>query len=186
MSLYTTTISEGTSFNHRKLERPLNDGIRQISNPLSEHTYIIDFTRLKAMLGQDVDLFYFYPREIDGFIASTVASTQREHEDPSIIDRYAYNDLYAAYQEWRRQVEYALWRAGNTYESNWTEAKHGSYNGMSVDDYELEQAGRASELVTDFVLRQMAVIRDAHGDYALNPEQFTWTDNGALVIKVYY
>lgn len=174
MSLYTTKTSEGPSFNHRKLERPLSAGVRRIRDNLSEHTYILDFAPLKAKLGQDVDLFYFYPQEIDGFIASTVASTQREHEDPSIIDRYAYNDLHAAYQEWRRKEEEANWRTDAT------------WNGMSIDEYEVEQAGRAAELVTDFVLRQMAVIRDAHGDYALIPEQFTWTSNGAMVIRVYY
>ena len=174
MSLYTTTINEGPSFNHRKLERPPPMNTTRVSGKLREQTYIIDFSRLKKQLGKDVDLFYFYPQEVDGFIASTVSATQREHEDPSIVDRYAYNDLYMAYQEWRRKEEEANWRS------------QASWNGLPVDDFELDAAGRAGELITDYVLRQMAVIRDAHGDYALSPDDFLWTENGALVLKVFF
>lgn len=176
MSLYTTTTSEGPSFNHRKLERRPRMGMSLTRRKLREHTYIVDFTRLKKALGHDVDLFYFYPQEINGFIISSVLSTQREHEDRAIVDRFAYNDLVDAYQDWRRKEEEASWRTGTL----------ASYNGMSIDDYEMNQAERAAETVTDFVTRQMSVIRDAHGDYALNIEDFKWTDLGALMFKVYF
>ena len=78
--------------------------------------------------------------------------------------------------QWHNRVEEAMWRKGKTL----------TYGGKSFDQMEIKLAVDVGMTVDDYVLAQMEIIRDAHGDYSLNPKQFKWTHNGSLLIPVYF
>lgn len=175
MSIYTTESVIPPEFTHRKLERPVAKDNTTNHLKIQSLTYVIDFSRLKKAIGNNEELFYFYPQELDGFIISSVLSTQREC-DYAYALRTMFYDLQSAHQEFQQKVE----------ESTWRQATLSSVNGEHVNKYEITQAFKAGEQVMEAVVREMATIRDAHGDYAISARDFSWTPLGALVVKVYY
>lgn len=182
MSIYTTDLIIPPEFNHRKLERPVSQDKTIDRYKNRSRTYVIDFARIKKEIGIDKDLFYFYPQELEGFIVSSILSTQREHEDIRVIGHSMYDDLTSALHEFHRKEEEASWHSGVTLQH----LPLTSIAGGTIDDYEINQAGRAGEAVMEFVLKQMKTIREIHGDYALSAKDMTWTSLGALIMKVYY
>lgn len=184
MSIYTTDLQIPPGFNHRKLERPTLPIETAVDFKNRTRTYVIDFSRLKKTIIADSDLFYFYPGEVNGFIMSSVLATQREHEDRAIIGRSMYSDLTSALHEFQYKEAEALYHAGK--DTDWTSRTLPSCNGQSIDDYEINQAGRTGEFIMDFVLQQMKVIRELHGDYALSLRDMSWTNLDALIMKVHY
>lgn len=180
MSIYTTETITPPEFTHRKLERKLARGniISQIKN--RSRTYAFDFSRLKKMIGADKDLLYFYPQELDGFIMSCILSTQREREDAGLVGRLMYDDLTSALHEFQRKEEEAAWHSAKM------TGIEPTFDGMNIDDYEINQAGRVGGVVMDFVMKQMETVRDVHGAYAISPRECSWTPMDALLVKVHY
>lgn len=142
----------------------------------SSRNYLVDFKRVKRTLGRDVEALYFYPHEMEGFAESCVLSTQR---DEGVVSRdiAIYHELRNAMDDWHRRVEDAMWRKGK-------EITFG--NGISLDEREMSLAMNVGAIIDDYVLDEMSIIRDAHGQFSVDPKQFQWTESGSLIVPVHF
>lgn len=139
---------------------------------MGEKTYLVDFKNVFQRLVGAEDAFYFYPHELEGFIESCVMATQREVEVAQ-RDIQIYRELNSAMADWIRKEEEASWYGRGNVDRNY-----------SVEEHEISEAMRLGAIVDDLVHEQMELIRDAHGDYAIDERSLKWTRGRALKMRL--
>lgn len=139
---------------------------------MGEKTYLVDFRKVFEQVGAADDLFYFYPHELEGFIESCVMATQRE-VDITTRDVQIFRDLTDAMAEWSKREEEASYFSNFTFNRNY-----------SVEEYEIREATKVGAIIDEMVQGVMSVIRDVHGDYAIDERSLRWTNLHALKMRL--
>jgi hypothetical protein len=139
-------------------------------------TYLVNFKFVFKSLGKKHDAFYFYPNELEGFIESCVLASQRSDD---IIARQIsiYKDVCCAMDVWANRVEEAMCWSGRNVTFNHRE---------TVKDFEIKEAVKFGTDIDDIVRNEMATLRAAHGDYAIDQRSFRWTKMHALMMDVHF
>lgn len=139
---------------------------------MGEKTYLVDFRYIFERVGPAADAFYFYPHELEGFIESCVMATQRE-VDVSTRDVQIFREMNDAMAEWLKKEEEATVYSGFTFNRNY-----------SVEEYEIREATKLGALIDEMVHNAMSIIRDVHGDYAIDERSLEWTSLRALKMRL--
>lgn len=139
---------------------------------MGQKTYLVDFRYIFERVGPAADAFYFYPHELEGFIESCVMATQRE-VDLTARDIQIFREMNDAMAEWLKKEEEATMYSGFTYNRNY-----------SVEEYEIQEATKLGAIIDEMVHDAMSVIRDVHGDYAIEERSLEWTALRALKMRL--
>lgn len=139
---------------------------------MGERTYLVDFRKVFEDVGPAEDLLYFYPHELEGFIESCVMATQRE-VDITSRDIQIFRELTDAMAEWTKKEEESSYFSNVTYNRNY-----------SVEDYEIREATKIGAIIDDMVHAIMSVIREVHGDYAIDERSLQWSSAHALKMRL--
>ena len=139
---------------------------------MGERTYLVDFRKVFEEVGPAKDLLYFYPHELEGFIESCVMATQRD-VDITSRDIQIFRDLTDAMADWVRREEESSYFSNVTYNRNY-----------SVEDYEIREATKIGAIIDDMVRATMSVIREVHGDYAVDERSLEWSSAHALKMRL--
>lgn len=147
---------------------------RGADREMGTRTYAISFQKLIREFVQDEGYFYFYPGLVRGFVDSCIVASQR---DLSYAERQAsiFRDLMAAMDSWQQKEEEAAWRQAVTFRKN-----------ESLTDLEIRNALEIGIDIDDEVLGIMDIIRDALGDYAIDPTDIRWRRNDVVHLTVNY
>lgn len=137
-------------------------------------SFLFDFRKEIKSLGRNTDVFYFYPGEVKGFIASCAMATQR---DVGVIAREnsMIMDIRNARLDWAKKEEEAAWRGGFTFNAT-----------MSLEDYEVQCAIDEGTPLDNCVISKLHYIRECVGDYSIDARTLLWTQADALIVNVRY
>lgn len=139
---------------------------------MGERTYLVDFRKVFEQVGPAEDRLYFYPHELEGFIESCVMATQRE-VDITSRDIQIFRELTDAMSDWTKKEEESSFYSNVTYNRNY-----------SVEDFEVKEATAIGAIIDDMVHDIMSVIRDIHGDYAIDDRSLHWSGAHALKMRL--
>ncbi|BAQ02536.2 hypothetical protein [Ralstonia phage RSL2] len=139
---------------------------------MGERTYLVDFRNVFEKVGPAEDLLYFYPHELEGFIESCVMATQRV-EDISTRDVQIFLEMNEAMAEWTKKEEESSYYSSVTFNRNY-----------SVEEYEIREATKIGAIIDDMVRATMSLIRDVHGDYAIDERSLQWSSAHALKMRL--
>jgi hypothetical protein len=139
---------------------------------MGERTYIVDFRNVFELVGAAADKLYFYPHELEGFIESCVMATQRE-VDITSRDIQIFRELNCAMADWIRKEEEASYYSSGSLDRNY-----------SVEEAEINDAMKIAAHIDDLVHATMSLIRDVHGDYAIDERSLKWTKLHALKMRL--
>lgn len=141
---------------------------------MGDRTYLVGFRDVFESLHRREETYalYFYPHEVEGFIESCVMATQREN-DVAQRDMQIYIELCQAMTEWNRMEEEAAFRRSGSVDYN-----------PAQEEKDIARALKVGSRIDDIVRKRMRVIRDAHGDYAVDEFSFVWTPARALKMQL--
>lgn len=137
-------------------------------------TFVIDLKPIYHILGKELNDFYFYPDDVEGFIESCVLATQRndsvEARQMSIM-----NDLKGAMDLWNQREDdhdallSGIWISGQNY-----------------DRYMALKVMGAAVAIDTYVFRAMSVIYEIYDNLSIDAKSFVWTPCHGLIMRVRY
>lgn len=138
----------------------------------SSKTYVIDFRPLFSALEKEVEDFYFYPKDIHGFIESCVLATQRE-TDLEARTNLIMDEIMSAMDLWAdREADHEALTSGT-----WI-------NGKSMNRFLALSVLDKAIAIDTYVYNTMHVLYDVHGDLAISEQSFSWTGSNALLVTI--
>lgn len=141
---------------------------------MGEKTYLVDLRDVFAKFGKYEDVFYFYPHGLDGFIESCVLGTQRVLSEPE-REIMIYRDVRDAMDHWKTRLEEAAFMQSFPVNEN-----------LTVEDFEVREAVRIGGMIDNAIVDKMQLLRDVHGDYAIDGSDLQWTRSHGLCIRLRY
>lgn len=138
----------------------------------SSKTYVIDFRPLFSALEKEVEDFYFYPKDVHGFIESCVLATQRE-TDLETRTNLILDEILSAMDLWAdRESEHEALSLGT-----WI-------NGKNMNRYLALNVLDKAIAIDTYVYNTMHMLYDVHDDLAISDQSFSWTAGNALLITI--
>lgn len=174
--------SEAYSFSDYGFLWPMTHELARTTDPLrkgramASEFYILGCEDIVHRFDYVEDLFYFYPDDIQGFITSCILATQRL-DDVVNRDMQIFYDVNAAMQSWLRLEESSMayqYSDPGTRMSKETILSH------------VHRAVKFGAVIDDMVRLKMQLIRDIHGDYAVDEKSITWTRLNAVRMKIHF